>query len=382
MTLRALWLAIGIILPVAAGACEANWRAAQFVLGAAGLELVDAEGDLAIAAGEACRVSSPSMRLRGETRMAARSLTWRTSQRGLAGSTLLLDVQVRGLTLDAGAGDDMARHLAEVMSLARPTDLMMTLTWTEETGRIELRTRSGSFRPSIWASAVLNDTGPPGDDTWWAGFETASLREMTARLHGEGIAERVALSLLALDRLRGEGDPAPRLAALQDVIGNEIAGLPGGPALRCVGLGRDAGHLLEQAVKIEPADTGMLGQGVEAWRFFRFLDHPAGSGHQFRAPAFGLFTAWFATLAGPETCFFRLLRRIEKGNVLAQCRFRRAGRTAIDARGAHGKEELSVCARVPFADSPPAVLIGYVLSGHLNDSDRHDILLICVPVSS
>ncbi|MEM0948155.1 MAG: hypothetical protein AAGK37_12160 [Pseudomonadota bacterium] len=228
MIWRAACLVAGLMMPVGALACETDWRIAQAAFGAAGLQLSDMPEALGMRTGSACRVAGPELALRSETKIVARSATWRTSTRKPSGPAILVDLDLRGLTLKAGSDDPMAAHLADVFDLQTPADLSVSLTWSGASGRVALRTRSGSPGPSNWFDVALAGVGAPNGETWWSGFETAEFSEVSIRLRGDGLAERYVLALLARDRLRGTGDPVARMDALRDRFAKEIADLPPG----------------------------------------------------------------------------------------------------------------------------------------------------------
>ena len=224
--LRAACLAVGLLAPGLAAACDGQWRVVQSAFAAAGMQLSEARGSFDTLGQDACAAIEPTIGMRGGTEKTARSAVWRTNARTPEGHSLLIDIQVRGLSLRAGPGDEMAGYLADEFDLARPTDLALTLIWAAPTGRLELRSRGGSLRPSIWAATTLSDVGAPTRDTWWDGLEAATFSTVSARLRGDGTLERAVLALLALDRLRGDGTPAPRLDALKNVVRADIDRLP------------------------------------------------------------------------------------------------------------------------------------------------------------
>src|SRR5690606_2621416 len=97
-----------------------------------------------------------------------------------------------------------------------------------------------------------------------------------------------------------------------------------------IGLGREAGCLLEQAVEMKAAEAGGPGERVEARWLLRLGDAPAGLGHRCGVWArTGRSVLRPAALAGPKAGGFRLGRGREEAGVRALGLARRAGRAAI-----------------------------------------------------
>ncbi|MNH15153.1 hypothetical protein D3C79_747610 [compost metagenome] len=127
-----------------------------------------------------------------------------------------------------------------------------------------------------------------------------------------------------------------------------------------IGLWREAGCSLEQAVQVVRADPQLCPELAEAGWIVRGFEQAAGAGYQFAAAnarRLGL-----AAPAGTIACGLRGGGIGEEFDVLAFGHARFAAGLAINAGGAHGVDEMACCCRVAGVDSLPALFVSGVRS--------------------
>jgi hypothetical protein len=124
-----------------------------------------------------------------------------------------------------------------------------------------------------------------------------------------------------------------------------------------VGLGREAGDGLEQAVEVVCAQARFLRQRIERGRCIRSLDAAARGGHQrgLLGTRGGLVGAGAAARA--IACRFSVGGRVEELDVLRARQARRAARLAVHAGGLHRVDKLAVGGGIAREHAGPARVV-------------------------
>src|SRR5882672_421191 len=162
---------------------------------------------------------------------------------------------------------------------------------------------------------------------------------------GSGVETPVGIEPGAVDRF-GHG------AASRQLLAHSPRAMS-----RRIGFRRDTGDGLEDAMKMKAAHAGGFGERLETGHLLGRLDQAAGFRHDSGALLGEPGLVRPAALAWAESGRFRFFAARMEADVFAPRKARRAGRTAIDARRAHGIIKNPLRATIASHHGGPAFLV-------------------------